>query len=113
MTPEEQAGHDDALEQRAKALQRLRDRHGAYLAVFGPLDKPVSAAAAFVLADIERFARYEHTPSYRPRTLGDFPGPMDPYGTIYNVALQDFVKRIHQAIGWSEEHDDSSSSVDG
>jgi len=64
-----------------------------------------------VLSDLERFARFSHSAAYRPR-IGKNPGPVDPYGTLYNLGLQDFVKRIHQWLAWSED-DNSNTDFDG
>ena len=100
---------DDA--RMAKVLERLRARHQAYLEVFGPPERPTTAGA-IVLADMEKFARFGYTSVHRPR-VGDTPGPLDPYGTIYNLALKEFVQRIHLQLAWSEEDGDSSDRFDG
>lgn len=97
--------------QLARAREQRRRKHQAYLEVFGAPEKP-TAAGAIVLADLERFARFNYSAVYRPR-VGKNPGPLDPYATIYNVALKDFVQRIHQWLAWSDDNDDSDSSFDG
>lgn len=91
-------------------MQLQRERHAAYVAVFGPPNQP-TPHGAIVLADLERFARFAHSATYRPR-VGKQPGPVDPYGTLYNLGLQDFVKRIHQWLTWSD-NDDSNPGPDG
>lgn len=91
----------DEDETRAAAVARLREKHEAYVAVFGTADKPTTGGA-IVLADLERHAGFYGSPRYCPRQ-GDRAGPVDPYGTLYNVGLQDMVKHIHRRIGWSQE----------
>lgn len=87
---------------RLAAIERWRAKHAAYIAVFGPADKP-TAAGAIVLSDLERFARFSHSATSRPLGIKSTLGPVDPYGTLYNLGLQEVVKRIHQLLTWQEE----------
>ena len=88
-------------EERAAAVARLQEKHNAYVTVFGTADKPTTAGA-IVLADLERLVGLAASARCCPM-VGAHRGAMDPYGTIYNVGLQDVVKHIHKRITWSAE----------
>lgn len=92
---------DEDAKNRQAAIQRARAKHEAYVAVFGTVNQP-TAHGAIVLADLERFARFDKTATSRPLGIKDTFGPVDPYGTLYNLGLQELVKRIHQCIQWAE-----------
>lgn len=93
--------------QRQAAITRLRQRHEAYMAVFGPPGKR-TPYGELILEDLERFVRYHD----RAITT-DQQGRYDGGATAYNLGLQDVVKRIHLRIEWSEHDSDSSNNSDG
>lgn len=87
-------------------LARLRQKHEAYVALFGPPGEPTPLGAV-VLEDLDRFCT-----TWSESVHFDNTGRMDPYTTIYRDGKKSVALRIRQMIDWSE-HGNSNTDVDG
>lgn len=89
---------------REQALERLRLKRAAYVALFGPPGEPTPHGAV-VLEDLDRFCR-----SFDESVHFDSSGRLDPYTTIYRDGKKAVALRIRQMLEWSDINGDSSGS---
>lgn len=88
--------------EREAGLAKLRQKHEAYIALFGPPGKPTPFGRV-VLDDLDVFCT-----TYTESIHMDRMGRMDPYTTIYRDGKKAVALRIRQMINRSEANDDSS-----
>lgn len=89
---------DESENERARQehLERLRQKHEAYITLFGTVANP-NPVGQLVLEDIDRFCTRG-----RESIHMDAQGRMDPYTTIYRDGKKAVADRIHAMIEWSD-----------
>lgn len=81
---------------REEVLKAVRERHKAYLQLFGPLNDP-TPLGEIVLDDLRRFAAYD-----REAFSVDKEGRSDDSITLYRLGKQTVFKRIVAMLEWNE-----------
>ena len=93
--------------EREEGLARLRLKHEAYVALFGPPNK-LTPFGKIVLEDLDAFCT-----TFRESIHMDRAGRMDPYTTIYRDGKKAVALRIREMINRSDIPNDDSSGRPG